>query len=891
MGAIALAIEDLEGPLSEPLIGIKASLSDVSDTVFVKDLEGHYIWVNESCAFRYGVPAEEVIGLSASDFLDSETSRAIAVAEEWVIRNQAPRQTQETLPLPSGLATFLVTRSPIRDEHGRVIGLLGIAHDVSQSHIRHEALTESEASLRAAQEQAKLGSWHMSAGDERMYWSAEMFRLFELDPDQEPPTPEEFLDLVHPDDRAELIECFETLFEPGEPRRHVFRSNPEYGQVRYFEARNARRIGLDGRVSLVFGTVLDITERHVSELALRRSEERFSKIFRSSPIAVAYSELESGRLIDVNDQYAALVGYRREELIGASSFALFADAHVRVEFGKRLREGSAIHNVEVRFCRKDGEIRDAIVSLESLPLDDEKVLLTMVVDITDRKRAEEGLVASEARLRTILESEPECVKVVDRRGCLLDMNPAGLAMIEADSLKPLMGQPVIGLVAEEHRERYRKLHESVLEGGSGYLEFEIVGLKGNRLSVETHSVPFFDNSGSIVGVLSITRNVTARTAAEQALRESEERYRELFESNPQPMWVYDLETLKIVAVNDASLEQYGYSRAEFLGKSITEIRPDEDVSLLLEAVERERTGLNRSGVWRHLKKSGEVFSAEIRSHAMLWGGRRAIVVMATDVTARLKAEEEIRNLNSELERRVVERTVQMEAANKELEAFCYSVSHDLRTPLRAISGFASALREDYGDQLAGEAREYLLRITSGTERMTEVINDLLRLSRVSRAEMHPELVNLSTIARKIADELGGEKSERTVDWKIQPGLTAVADRGLARVVLENLIQNAWKFTGLRDHATIEFGLVETPDGRAFYVKDDGAGFDMAFSSKLFGVFERLHKSDEFPGTGIGLATVQRVIQRHGGRIWAEGAVGQGATFFFTLGNSATSESA
>lgn len=882
IGGIALAIEDFEGPLSEPLRGIRSALADVSDSVFVKDLDGTYIWVNEACAKRFEATVDEVIGRRANDFLDAETSRRIAAAEDWVYRREEPLEAEESIPFPRGACTFLVTRSPIRDESGKMIGMIGIARDVSQRQLLNEALATSEANLRAAQQQARLGSWSMGPDDDRMSWSDEMFRLFDLDPDQDAPTPEEFLELVHPDDRTELIACFQTLFEPDPPRRHAFRSNPEFGPVRYFDARNDRQTDANGRVTMVFGTLLDVTERHHAEQALRRSEERFSKIFRASPIAIAYSELESGRLIDVNDQYAALFGYRREELIGASSFALFADAPSCVELSQRLREESSVHNVEVRFRRKDGEIRDALMSLESLPLDDEAVLLSMVVDITDRKRAEEAVVASESRLRTILESEPECVKVVDRKGCLVDMNPAGLSMIEADALGPMIGQPVFGLVAEEFRDRYKRLHANALAGGSGYLEFEIVGLKGRRISVETHSVPFIDNSGSIVGVLSITRNVTARMAAEQALRESEERYRHLFEANPQPMWVYDLETLGVLAVNDAALDQYGYTREEFLAMNITDFRPAEDVPELLEVVRRERSGISHSGIWRHIKKSGELFCADIRSHQIDWAGRSAIVVMATDVTARLEAEEAIRSLNVELERRVEERTVQMDAANRELEAFCYSVSHDLRTPLRAISGFASALREDYGPKLEPEANEYLGRIVSGTERMTEVINDLLRLSRVSRAEMSPTECDLSQLARQIESEMRSDGPDRNVECLIQPGLSAQVDRGLIRVALENLLQNAWKFTAKRDSARIEFGASESEEGTVFFVKDNGAGFDMAYSNKLFGVFERLHRAGEFPGTGIGLATVHRIVQRHGGRIWAEAEVDKGATFYFTL---------
>lgn len=225
---------------------------------------------------------------------------------------------------------------------------------------------------------------------------------------------------------------------------------------------------------------------------------------------------------------------------------------------------------------------------------------------------------------------------------------------------------------------------------------------------------------------------------------------------------------------------------------------------------------------------------------------------------------------------------QLKTANTELETFSYSVSHDLRAPLRSIDGFSLALLEDYGDRLDGSAKDYLNRLRAGSQRMGQLIDDLLNLSRVSRAQMRREPVNLSALAQSIAGDLKQWQPERRAEFAIQDGLTTVGDGRLLRVVLENLLGNAWKFTASHDRARIEFGMTAENGGNVYYVRDDGAGFDMAYSDKLFGAFQRLHSPAEFKGTGIGLATVQRIIQRHGGRIWAEGAVEKGATFFFTL---------
>ena len=250
---------------------------------------------------------------------------------------------------------------------------------------------------------------------------------------------------------------------------------------------------------------------------------------------------------------------------------------------------------------------------------------------------------------------------------------------------------------------------------------------------------------------------------------------------------------------------------------------------------------------------------------------------------------ELRTLYAELEQRVKDRTAALDAANKELEAFSYSVSHDLRAPLRAIDGFSRIVQEDYAAKLDDEGRDSLARIRAAAQRMAQLIDDLLKLSPMTRADLNRQPVDLSALARDVTAELRQRDPDRAVDLVVADGLTAYGDPRLLRVVLENLLGNAWKFTERRERARIEFGVV-TRDGRpTWFIRDNGAGFDPTLADKLFGPFQRLHSVEEFAGTGIGLATVQRIVRRHGGQVWAQGTVDQGATLWFDLGSETESK--
>jgi PAS domain S-box-containing protein len=636
----------------------------------------------------------------------------------------------------------------------------------------------------------------------------------------------------------------------------------------------------------------DITAWKQAEDELHQSEGRYRRLVERCPDAIFVVQADD-EIVFVNPAAVKLLGAANaDELLGGSAgkffhpdlWDVFADRIRRFE-----KEQTFSEFFEQKLFRLDDTACEVEISVAPTVFQGKPAVQAIAHDISERKQSAEQLRRSEALKTFILETALDAIILIDRDGKIQEWNPAA-EKIFGYSRAEALGRPMDELIVP--RAMWAVYHD----GLTNYLMTGVGSLIGKPIELNLRRMDGREFSAelSISRVLTedpprctaIVRDITERKKAEAALRESEERYRMLVE-DVKDYAIFMLNSEGRVATWNVGAERIkGYNAAEIIGQPFSIFFAPEDVKRkepeqLLKRAEREGRAIYDG---QRVRKDGRrIWIQGIITALRDEGGKlRGFSKVAHDISRQKEADDKIHQLNEELEQRVVERTAQLEAANKEMEAFSYSISHDLRAPLLRISGFAGILQNEAAAKLDGTSLKHLQTIVEGTQQMSRLIDALLDLSRMGRVEMRQEKVMVSRLVGEARHELSREMEGRDIEWTIGKLPEARGDPIMLRQVFVNLISNAVKYTRSRRPAKIEIGAKNEHGETVYFVRDNGVGFDMKYAGKLFGVFQRLHPAREFEGTGIGLANVQRILRRHGGGVWAESEVGKGTTFYFSL---------
>lgn len=875
-----------------------------------------FVEVNDAAVDQYGYAREELVGSSIMLIRpESEVERLRA----YLTTARPPRRKSglwKHRRKDGSLLDVDITTYDVVHE-GRTLVLV-MAMDVTER-LAHEAQRNAAIEqLELAELRSGIGSWTMDANGV-FQLTKQAMRLLGIPTDGQPVRIDTVLEHIHPEDREEIKHRYESLMLGEPPVGSTFRTNPERTDLRFIK-------------STIFPPLPESTTRFVGSLADVTELSQASHMLGLQGAALHHAAnaivitSRDGVIEWVNPAFTTLTGYASSEVIGQNPRILnsgvqdtpfFANLWATLLRGEVWR-GDLVNR------RKDGTHYHERQTIT--PVTDHRGEISHFVaikeDVTEIIRSEERLRANREFLRLIIEAEPNCIKVLAPDGCLVDMNAAGLAMVEADSLSEVLGLPVRELVHPSHRRVFDEMHARIVAGERADASLDLVGLKGSVRSVESHGVPLRDASGSVTGHLSVTRDVTAQ----KRLVALNAQFTAILEGIAGGTPLEDTMNLLCRAI-----EQYEpATRATILevlkDGSVRHLAAPSFTETYVQAVDGLKIGPSagscgtaafedrliivddtlRSPLWaqnRELALDHAIMACWSKPIHGRYGDVVGVVALHYE-TARQPRQDELEIIetvahiagiaiqrhesehallaaNDELERRVGARTLELQQAIQELEAFTYSVSHDLNAPLRVVAGFAQMLMEDHGQNLDDEGRKLVEVIVKRTRNMGELIRDLLTLSRAATADLSLAPVDMGQLAHSaVAQQL--ESGEHSVEVTLGELPKGLGDAMLLKQVWINLVSNAFKFSSKSTAPRIEIDGESRADEVAYWVRDNGAGYDPQYQDMLFKVFWRGHTQSEFEGNGAGLAIVERIVRRHGGRVWAEGRPGEGATFWFSL---------
>jgi len=919
-----------------------ASVVDSSDdAIITKTLEGIITAWNRGAEKIFGYQAEEAIGQPMLMLLPQERLNEEADILARVGQGLSVEHFETVRVCKDGTSIDVsVTISPIRDGDGTVLGASKIARDITQRKRAEDALRGSEESLRLALEGGRLGTWQWKLENDELDGSPLSFALLGLPADTKFSFAG-FRAALHPEDRVKVDESMRRCLA-GEAEYDVeYRAIWADGTERWIAARGQAYKDAGNEVTHVRGVVSDITDRRQAQVALRESKERF-QIMANGIQQLAWMAEADGSIFWYNQRWYDYTGTTLGQAEGWTWEKIHDPAVLpRVLRGWRdaIASGTPF-DMEFPLRGADGSFRMFLTRVMPVRNAERSVVrwLGTNTDISERKKAEEDLARLAVELgqqaEDLARSREDLAKQSSMLKLILESMGEGLIAVDAeghfllwnDAANKLMGRQAADLPPEEWTPYYEVfLADGItpcpvdrlplvraLGGESVHVELMIRPPEpGAEKCIEVTARPLKDARGTLRGGVAVLHDITERKQSEAELtQQAEDLEHSRQDLEAQKLMLQSVlnsmveglvaadEQGKFILWNPAADKIMGLGPTNlpstdwaahyglFLPDTITPIAPGETP---LERTLRGETGTT------------EIFLRHAGLDRGLWleatgsplldkdGVMRGAVLAFRDITRRKTDELEIRKLNEELEERIVKRTAQLETANHELEAFSYSVSHDLRTPLRHIGGFSRILMNDFGSVMAPEAKDLLQRINDAVIRMGMLVDGLLSLAKLGRQSLKVRPTELNVIVAEAISVLQPECEGREIDWRIARLPALECDGVLMGQVFQNLLGNAVKYSRGRTKAVIEVDSIrQAGEPAVIFVRDNGAGFNMQYAEKLFGVFQRMHTEAEFEGTGVGLATVQRIVQKHGGRIWAEAETDHGATFYFTLeGNGET----
>jgi PAS domain S-box-containing protein len=746
-----------------------------------------------------------------------------------------------------------------------------------------------------------------SLKNEIQYWNRSAERLYGWSKEEvQGRTTHELLQTQFPRDLASIeATLFEKGYWEGELQHHT-----HDGRIVSVSSRWALHTSRDGNVIGVLESNRDLTE-------LKSDERRFQNLLEAAPDAIVIVN-GSGRIEIVNAQTERLFGYPRGELLGLPVEILVPDrfhgkhAHHRHSYAHSPKPRAMGAGLDLYGRHRDGTEFPVEISLSPIETRQGTLISSAIRDVSERKQFELKLRESEQRFRVLVEGVKDYAIIgLDPIGRVTTWN-AGAERFRGFAADEILGQNFSRFFSPEDVAAGRpdKLLQQAIEKGSVEHEGWSLRKNGTQFWADVVIAAVRDEAGDLTGFSKIARDTTEKRILEQELRNANEfleqrvaaRTAELATANAELLDAQELlrMTHKVANIGTFDIdhktgrvswslemqELYGLKPGEFDGSVKTWrslIHPDDLARAESACEEGEETKFALHAEFRTSRPDRQLRWIASRAKPLLnaAGEIERMVGVNLDITEQRAKQDEISALNATLEQRVEERTAELIRANDELESFSYSVSHDLRAPLRHIDGFARILREEFSSELPEEGLHYLGRICQSATHMGQLVDDLLALARIGRKEVSRQTVNTTNLVKECIADLRLE-AEREIQWRVENLEQMHCDPGLTKLVFTNLLSNAAKFTRNCPAAIIEVGCCDIDSVPTLFVRDNGVGFDPQYADKLFGVFQRLHRQEDFEGTGIGLATVQRIVHRHGGRIWAESSPGQGATFFFTL---------